>query len=82
MIYRTVPREVSFSRTADVRATGENTARDPVARRMMVARPPAFTRPPAKANGTLNMVMESEMSLITIVATGSEAAGFDEGILA
>jgi len=82
MIYRIIPIELIFSRTDGVRSTGEKTASDPVDKRTIVARPPALTRPLAKANGTLSVVMEGKMVLMTIVVAGSRIAAFVDGIVA
>jgi hypothetical protein len=58
-----------------VRATGEKTAREPVAILTMVPRPPIL-RWPKRRKGTLRVVILGVTSRITMTLAGSEGMSF------
>lgn len=68
--------ERSFEETVGVRATGENTAREPDWRRTIVARPPIFIRP-NRRKGTERVVTFGAMSRITITSSGFEGTSLE-----
>jgi hypothetical protein len=70
-MYLTVPSEETFDLTSGVRATGEKTAREPVAILTIVPRPPIL-RWPKRRKGTLRVVMLGVTSRMTMTFAGSE----------
>jgi hypothetical protein len=74
-MYLTLPSDETLDLTSGVRATGEKTAREPVAILTMVPRPPIL-RWPKRRKGTPRVVTLGVTSRITMTLAGSEGMNF------